>query len=64
MKRIGKKSFFKCDSLEKIIFSNPCGWKKVGGGLFSNIPEDILSNPSSAAEALKNKYVEVAIERG
>ncbi len=49
--------------IRKVIFENPVGWQKAGGGLFSKIPKKILADPEKAAEALKTKYANVTIER-
>ena len=50
-------------NIKEVIFENPKGWQKAGIGLFSKIPEKILADPQKAAEALKTKYADVAIER-
>lgn len=63
VKKLGVSIFADCSALEEVIFVLPLGWQISDSGLFSKIPERILADPQKAAEALKTKYADVAIER-
>ena len=60
---IGFGAFEGCSNLTEVIFENPVGWRKLGGGLFSKIPPKVLADPQAVAEALTMNYKDVAIER-
>ena len=50
-------------SLQEIVFENPFGWQRKGGGLFSKISASMLTNPRQAAETIKTKCGGGSIER-
>lgn len=60
---IGVDMFDCCKSLPEVVFENPNGWRRKGGGWFSKISSKILSNPQKATIALKTKYKDCKIER-
>lgn len=62
VKSIGRAALH-TSSLQEIVFENPVGWQRKGGGLLSKISANMLTNPRKAAETIKTKCGGGSIER-
>ena len=64
---IDKEAFSECANLTKVTFENPEGWWRCSiiiDTSGTDIPSDLLSNPSSAATCLTSDYATFFWRRG